>query len=165
MLRALANNLVLSYSLGALPDDGPIERLHRLAPVCQSTSSSLGVKILVLWFSFVSYTNTWLHLKDALLDGDNAFKKAHGMTLFEFLGTNIRFSKVFNDALSNYSTITMKKMLENYNGFDGLSTLIDIGGGTGQTFNKIITKYPTIRGVNFDFAHVIKDAPKYDSIN
>jgi len=104
------------------------------------------------------------HLKDAVLDGDNAFKKAHGMTLFEYLGIDIRFSKVFNDAMSNYSTITVKKMLENYNGFDGLSTLVVIGGGTGQALNMIIAKYPTIRGVNFDLAHVIKDAPKYDSI-
>ena len=86
------------------------------------------------------------------------------MTLFEYLATDMRFSKVFNDAMSNYSTITMKKMLENYNGFDGLSTLVDIGGGTGQTLNMIIAEYPTIRGINFDLPHVIKDAPKYDGI-
>ncbi|KAJ8443725.1 hypothetical protein Cgig2_029630 [Carnegiea gigantea] len=77
-------------------------------------------------------------------------------------GTDMRFSKVFNDAMSNYSTITMKKMLENYNRFDGLSTLVDVGGATGQTLNMIITKYRTIRGINFDLPHVIKDAPKYD---
>jgi len=86
------------------------------------------------------------------------------MTLFEYLGTDMRYSKVFNDAMSNCSTITMKKMLENYNGFDGLSTLVDVGGGTGQTLNMIIAKYPTIRGINFDLPHVIKDAPKYDGI-
>ena len=88
------------------------------------------------------------HLKDAVLDGDSAFKKAHGMTLFEYLATDMTFSKVFNDAMSNYSTITMKKMLENYNGFDGLSALVDVGGGTGQTLNMISAKYPTIRGIN-----------------
>ena len=86
------------------------------------------------------------------------------MTLFEYLAIDMRFSKVFNDAMSNYSTIAMKKMLENYNGFDGLSTLVDVGGGTGQTLNMIIAKYPTIRGINFDLPHVIKDAPKYDGI-
>ena len=58
----------------------------------------------------------------------------------------------------------MKKMLENYNGFDGLSTLVDVGGGTRQTLNMIIAKYPTTGGVNFELAHVIKDALKYDSI-
>ncbi|KAJ8443733.1 hypothetical protein Cgig2_029638 [Carnegiea gigantea] len=138
MLRVLANNSILSCSLRALPNEGPIERLYGLAPVCQH------------------------HLKDAVLDGDSAFKRAHGMTLFEYLSTDMRFSKVFNDAMSNYSTMTTKKMLENYNGFDGLSTLVDVGGGTGQTLNMIAAKYPTIRGVNFDLPHMIKDAPKYD---
>ncbi|KAJ8443729.1 hypothetical protein Cgig2_029634 [Carnegiea gigantea] len=162
MLRVLANNSILSCSLRALPTDGPIERLYGLAPVCQFFIKPEDFGPMVLLLQDKICTDTWHHLKDAVLDGDSAFKKAHGMTLFEYLATDMRFSKVFNDAMSSYSTITMKKMLENYNGFDGLSTLVDIGGGTGQALNMIIAKYPTIRGINFDLPHVIKDTPKYD---
>ncbi|KAJ8443721.1 hypothetical protein Cgig2_029626 [Carnegiea gigantea] len=162
MLRVLANNSILSCSLRALPNDGPIERLYGLAPICQFFTKPEDFGPMVLLCQDKIYASIWHHLKDAVLDGDSAFKKAHGMTVFEYLGTDMRFSKVFNDAMSNYSTITMKKMLQNYNGFDGLSTLVDVGGGTGQTLNMIIAKYPTIRGVNFDLPHVIKDAPKYD---
>ncbi|KAJ8443722.1 hypothetical protein Cgig2_029627 [Carnegiea gigantea] len=151
----------------ALPNDGPIERLYRFAPAYQSSSSSLSLNICFGPMRGHRNRGSVLekhHLKDAVLGGDSAFKKAHGMTLFEYFGTDMRFSKVFNDAMLNYSTITMKKMLENCNGFDDLSTLVDVGGGPGQTLNMIIAKYPTIRGVNFDLAHVIKDAPKYDGV-
>jgi len=58
----------------------------------------------------------------------------------------------------------MKKTLENYNGFDSLSMLPDVGGGTGQTLNMIITEYRSSKGINFDLAHVIKDAPKHGRI-
>ena len=86
------------------------------------------------------------------------------MTLLDYLGKDMRFSKVFNDAMWTYLTLTMKKILENYYGFDDLSTLIDIRGGTGQILNMIISKYPTIRGTNVDLPHVTNDAPKYDDI-
>ena len=55
----------------------------------------------------------------------------------------------------------MKKILETYDGFDGLKTLVDVGGGTGATLNMIVTKHPSIKGINFDLQHVIEDAPAY----
>ena len=86
------------------------------------------------------------------------------MTVFEYLRADMRFSEVFNNAMSSSSTISTEKMLENYIGFDGLSTLVDVGGGTGETLNMIIAKYPAIKGINFDLPHAIKVAPKHDGI-
>lgn len=104
------------------------------------------------------------HLKDAVLDGEIPFNKAYGMTAFEYHGTDPRFNKVFNQGMSNHSTITMKKILETYNGFDGLKTVVDVGGGTGATLNMIVSKYPSIKGINFDLPHVIEDAPSYPGL-
>lgn len=104
------------------------------------------------------------HLKDAVLDGGIPFNKAYGMTAFEYHGTDPRFNKVFNQGMSNHSTITMKKILETYKGFDGLKTVVDVGGGTGATLNMIVSKYPSIKGINFDLPHVIEDAPSYPGI-
>ncbi|KAJ8443727.1 hypothetical protein Cgig2_029632 [Carnegiea gigantea] len=95
--------------------------------LCQFFTKPEDFGPMVLLCQDKIYTNIWHHLKDAVLDGDSVFKKAHGMTLFEYLGIDMRFSKVFNNAMSNYSTITMKKMLENYNEFDGLSILVGVG--------------------------------------
>lgn len=83
------------------------------------------------------------------------------MTAFDYHGTDPRFNKVFNQGMSNHSTMTMKKILETYQGFDALKTVVDVGGGTGATLNMIVSKFPSIKGINFDLPHVIEDAPSY----
>lgn len=83
------------------------------------------------------------------------------MTSFEFHGTNPRFNTLFNKGMSDLSSIVMKKILETYTGFDGLRSVVDVGGGTGAVINMIVSKYPTIKGINFDLPHVIKEAPSY----
>ncbi|KAL8127672.1 hypothetical protein AgCh_014541 [Apium graveolens] len=65
--------------------------------------------------------------------------------------------------MKNHSTVIMKKILEKYDGFKGLRTLVDVGGGTGATLSSIISKYPTIKGINFDLPHVVEDAPSYNT--
>lgn len=100
-------------------------------------------------------------MKDAVLEGGIPFNKAYGMTAFEYHGTDPRFNRVFNRGMSDHSTITMKKILETYKGFEGLNSVVDVGGGTGAVLNMIVSKYPSIRGINFDLPHVIQDAPAY----
>lgn len=166
MLRLLASYDMLSYSLRTLPD-GRVERLYGLAPVCQfltKNEDGVALSALSLMNQDKVLIESWYHLKDAVLDGGIPFNKAYGMTAFEYHGTDPRFNKVFNNGMSNHSTITMKKLLENYKGFEGVSTLVDVGGGTGATLNMIISKHPTIRGINFDLPHVIEDAPTYPGV-
>ncbi|KAL3653728.1 Caffeic acid 3-O-methyltransferase [Castilleja foliolosa] len=104
------------------------------------------------------------HLKDAVLDGGIPFNKAYGMTAFEYHGKDLRFNKVFNQGMSNHSTILMKKILDIYDGFEGLNTVVDVGGGIGATLDMIVSKHPSIKGINFDLPHVINDAPSYPGI-
>ncbi|KAE8686502.1 Caffeic acid 3-O-methyltransferase [Hibiscus syriacus] len=46
-----------------------------------------------------------------------------------------------------------------YDGFEGPKTLVDVGGGTGVALKMIVSKYPNIKGINFDLPHVIENAP------
>ncbi|GMH18319.1 hypothetical protein Nepgr_020160 [Nepenthes gracilis] len=103
-------------------------------------------------------------MKDAVLEGGIPFNRAYGMNSFDYHGKDLRFNKIFNDSLANHSTITMKKMLDTYEGFQGLNSLVDVGGGTGASLNMIISKYPTIKGINFDLPHVIQNSPSYPGI-
>lgn len=104
-------------------------------------------------------------MKDAVLEGGIPFNKAHGMTSFEYHGKDLRFNKVFNKGMSDHSTITMKKILETYKGFEGLTSVVDVGGGTGAVLSTIVAKYPSIKGINFDLPHVIEEAPSYPGID
>lgn len=91
--------------------------------------------------------------------GPSAFERAHGMPLFEYMGTNHRFNMLFNQAMSQQSMMVMNKLLDRFHGFDGISVLVDVGGGTGVTLKMIISRYKHITGVNFDLPHVISQAP------
>nr|Q8GU25.1 RecName: Full=Caffeic acid 3-O-methyltransferase; Short=CAOMT; Short=COMT; AltName: Full=S-adenosysl-L-methionine:caffeic acid 3-O-methyltransferase [Rosa chinensis]CAD29457.1 caffeic acid O-methyltransferase [Rosa chinensis] len=166
MLRLLASYSILTYSLRTLPD-GKVERLYGLGPVCKFlTKNEDGVSIaaLCLMNQDKVLVESWYHLKDAVLDGGIPFNKAYGMTAFDYHGTDPRFNKVFNKGMADHSTITMKKILETYKGFEGLTSIVDVGGGTGAVVNMIVSKYPSIKGINFDLPHVIEDAPQYPGV-
>ena len=104
------------------------------------------------------------HLKEAVLEGGIPFNMTHGMTSFEYFGKDPRLNKIFNNGMFSHSTITMKKFLENYKGFESLKSVVDVGGGIGASLNMIISKYPSIKGINFDLPHVIQDAPAYPGV-
>ena len=57
----------------------------------------------------------------------------------------------------NHSTIVMTEIPKCYNGFDNLNSVVDVGDG----YYMIVSKYPLIKGINYDLPHVIKHAPQY----
>ncbi|MFQ6659027.1 hypothetical protein Gotur_028071 [Gossypium turneri] len=61
----------------------------------------------------------------------------------------------------NHTGLVLKEILHSYKGLQQLSSLVDVGGGLGITLNLITSKYPSIKGINFDLPHVIQHAPAY----
>ena len=100
-------------------------------------------------------------MKDAILEGGNQFKKVHGMPIFQYMDMDPTFNEVFNKGMADLSTIIMKKILEVYQGFEGLTSLVDVGGGTGKCLSMITSKDASIKGINFDSPHVTQSAPSY----
>ncbi|XP_077249282.1 caffeic acid 3-O-methyltransferase-like [Tasmannia lanceolata] len=161
ILRLLASYSILTCSV-VTHENGKLQRLYGLAPVCKflvQNQEAGSVGPLLLMNHDKVFMETWHHLKDAVLEGGIAFDKAFGMNVFEYPGTDPRFNKVFNRGMSNHTKLTMNKILERYKGFDDLKVLVDVGGGVGTTLNMIVTKYPHIKGINFDLPHVVADAP------
>ncbi|KAK9122375.1 hypothetical protein Syun_019992 [Stephania yunnanensis] len=143
-------------------ENGQVERMYGLAPVCKYlVSNEDGVSLSPIMFLIQdkALMDSWYHLKDAVLDGGVPFNKAHGVQLFEYPGIDRRFNDVLNIAMFNHTTIIMKKILERYKGFEDVKELVDVGGGIGTTISIITSKYPTIKGINFDLLHVIERAP------
>ncbi|KAH7839375.1 hypothetical protein Vadar_003340 [Vaccinium darrowii] len=56
----------------------------------------------------------------------------------------------FKASTGDYNTIFMKQILETYKGFKGLNLIVDVGGGHGAVHSIIVSKYRTIKGINFD---------------
>ncbi|XP_073310754.1 caffeic acid 3-O-methyltransferase-like [Primulina huaijiensis] len=163
ILRLLASYSILNCRVKTLPDGG-VERLYSLAPVCKfyaKNDDGVSLAPLLIMYQDRVHLETWYHLKDAILEGGVPFEKVYKMSTFEYHGTDPRFNKVFNRAMSNYSTIMMKKIVDTYEGFKSLRTLVDVGGGIGDSLRMILSKHPNIKGINFDLPHVIQEAPSF----
>ncbi|KAE8683927.1 Caffeic acid 3-O-methyltransferase 3 [Hibiscus syriacus] len=108
--------------------------------------------------------DSWYQLKDAVLPGENPFTKTHGMKINEYLRNDARFGDVFKVAMIDYNKLFVEEMLKSYRGFDGLNSLVDVGGGNGFILHSIVSKYPSIKGINFDLPHIIEKSPSYPGI-
>ncbi|KAL5558473.1 hypothetical protein UlMin_034684 [Ulmus minor] len=167
MLRLFASNSLLTCSSVRRNGAEVAERLYGLTPaakyfVRQKDESSL-VSLFPLQYHPLGL-QAWLHMKDAILEGGSQFDKAHGMSLFKYMDTDPSFGGIFHGAMVARSTILMKRVLEIYKGFEGVKTLVDVGGGTGLALNAIISKYPSIKGINLDLSHAIQTAPSYPGV-
>ncbi|XP_073138051.1 caffeic acid 3-O-methyltransferase-like [Henckelia pumila] len=110
-------------------------------------------------------TNMFIPLEDAVLEGGYLFEKANGaQPFYEHMASNPESNKIFNDAMGCVSTPIMKRILKVYNGFEGLRTIVDVGGGNGTTLNMITTEHTWIKGINFDSPEVIQTAPTYEGV-
>ncbi|XP_059455378.1 caffeic acid 3-O-methyltransferase-like isoform X2 [Corylus avellana] len=167
MLRLLATYSLLTCSMRTC-EDGRVERLYGVSPAgkffAQNGDGGL-LSSMALLNSHPNVAEVWRHLKDAILEEGNLYEKVHGTTnIFEYMEADPTLNKIFNKAMADLSGISMKKVLETYKGFEGVSLLVDVAGCTGADLNMIISKYPSIRGINFDLPHMIQHAPSYPGI-
>ncbi|XVE62540.1 hypothetical protein DITRI_Ditri06bG0125800 [Diplodiscus trichospermus] len=168
ILRILASHSILTYDL-ATSKDGHVQALYGLAPIAKyflhyDDGISLIPQLATLTGKY--FHESWYHLKEATLEGGAVpFVKAHGMHLFELAAKNDELSDMFNNTMSNLTAIVMKKLLGIYKGFEGITQLVDVGGGLGTNLKLIISKHPHIKGINFDLPQVIKDAPPFPGVD
>ncbi|CAN4087096.1 unnamed protein product [Withania somnifera] len=161
MLYVLASYSLFDCSL-VEEENGVTRRVYGLSGVGKffvrdEDGASMGPLLALLQDKV--FINSWFELKDAVLEGGVPFDRVHGVHAFEYPKLDPKFNDVFNKAMINNTTVVMKKILENYNGFENLNTLVDVGGGLGVNLKMITSKYPTIKGTNFDLPHVVQHAP------
>ncbi|CAF2140556.1 hypothetical protein BRARA_B02155 [Brassica rapa] len=168
MLRLLVSHSILKCRVIETGGTGNTERVYAAEPVCKfflkDSDGSGSLASLFLLFHTQVHFNTWDNLKDVILDGKDAFISAQGMPLFEYISSDQQFSEVFHRAMSESATMVMKKVLEVYRGFEDVNTLVDVGGATGTILGLITSKHPHIKGINFDLAQVLTNAPSYPGV-
>ncbi|VFQ95716.1 unnamed protein product [Cuscuta campestris] len=168
MLRLLACYKVLSCTVVEGGGAGDVTRHYGLAPVGKyfvpNKEDGASVGPLLALLQDKVFLNSWYELKGAILEGGVPFNRVYGMHAFEYPGKDPRFNEVFNKAMLNHTTLVMGGILRRYNGFEGVGTLVDVGGGLGVSLSIISAKYPRIKAINFDLPHVIKHAPPYPGV-
>ncbi|GAU19817.1 hypothetical protein TSUD_170420 [Trifolium subterraneum] len=169
MLRLLASHSLLSISTRTNDDDGTSVRVYSLSPTGKyfvSGENDCGyMGSMVSYLSHPAFSGVWLNLKEAVMDPQiDLFKRVHGISLFEYFKKDPQINNIFNKSMTDTCAIHMKRILEIYKGFEGISTLVDVGGGDGQSLKTIISKYPSLKAINFDLPQVIDNAPLFQGI-
>ncbi|GKU92967.1 hypothetical protein SLEP1_g6616 [Rubroshorea leprosula] len=103
-------------------------------------------------------TKPWYHLASWLQNDNNvnAFATKHGTTFWECASGEPKCSHFFNNAMASDSRLVSRVLIDNHrNVFEGLSSLVDVGGGTGTLANAVANAFPHLDCIVFDLPHVV----------
>jgi len=87
--------------------------------------------------------------------GSPSFNKVFGASLFEYLQRNAEACDAFNQGMSDLSSMLAYAVLLAYD-FDGISSIVDVGGGEGKLLETILDFYPGVEGTVFDSSRTIE---------
>ncbi|KAG8382577.1 hypothetical protein BUALT_Bualt05G0092100 [Buddleja alternifolia] len=156
-------SLLASYSI-LICSANQAERFYSLAPVSKyflRNANGVSLAPLLLANQDKIMIDMWYHMKDAVIEGGLPFNRAYGMDASEYIVKNPSYLQLFKASMSSYNSMFMEKILETYRGFEGLESIVDVGGGDGSILKTIVDKYPSIKGINFDIAPVIAKNDSY----
>ncbi|HVO56513.1 MAG TPA: methyltransferase [Dongiaceae bacterium] len=102
-------------------------------------------------------TNGWGNLTHTVRTGKRVLAEQYGNDLFQFFAQNPEEAKIFNQAMTDLSAVDGPALASTYS-FEGLNSVVDIGGGVGLLLATVLHKNPHLRGTLMDMPHVIESA-------
>ncbi|XP_058103356.1 probable O-methyltransferase 3 [Magnolia sinica] len=151
-------------------DQGGDEEGYVLAPpsrlLLKDTATCMSPFLLVVLDPVVvmpwHFLSTWL-VGD---DPTTAFKTAHGMDMWDHMAQSPRHHNLFNDAMASDAQVAMSIVVKECGlVFQGLRSLVDVGGCTGTATRAIANAFPHVKCTVFDLPHVIASMPKSKNVD
>ncbi|KAL0377066.1 UNVERIFIED_CONTAM: putative O-methyltransferase 3 [Sesamum calycinum] len=103
-------------------------------------------------------TEPWQHLSGWFrnIEDRTTFHTTHGMSLWEQKKQNPRFGHLFDQGMGNDATIVANVITRDCRQvFEGLDSVVDVGGGTGTLAKAIAEAFPQIHCTVLDLAPVV----------
>jgi O-methyltransferase/methyltransferase family protein len=150
-MRSLAN-------LGLVTEDGT----HRFAltPLGEAlkTGAPGAARATILTMASDWWMRGFGQLPYSLETGKSGFEKSLGMPFFDWLATHPQEASLFSETMVGFHGAEPPAVAAAYD-FSGLTTVVDVGGATGNLLTTILGRYPASRGILYDLPHVVRDAP------
>ncbi|KAL2483378.1 O-methyltransferase family protein [Forsythia ovata] len=102
-------------------------------------------------------TEPWHHLS-AWFENENStpFDTAHGRMLWEHAGQEPRLNNFFNEAMASDARLVTSLLIRDCKHvFEGLNSIVDVGGGTGTVSKIISDEFPNLKCTVLDLPHVV----------
>lgn len=103
-------------------------------------------------------TAPWHRVGDWFRSSDpNPFVTTHGRSLWDMARQEPRLNQFFNDAMASDALLVSGFIIGNYKQvFEGLNSLVDVGGGNGIMAKVIAEAFPEMKCTVLDLPHVVQ---------
>ena len=116
-----------------------------------------------------NFIRSWGRLSEVFTDtgASTLFQKANnGKEVWEVLKETSNRGNLFNEAMASHSKPLMRGLVGTYpHIFDGLHSLVDVGGGTGTAVKIIAEAFPGLRCTVFDLPQLVAEASRNDNFH
>src|SRR6184192_2161519 len=142
VLRALA-------AVGVITQDD--QRRFGATPLSDTLRSDVrgSLRALAMTELGEEHYPAWGELMHSVRTGKIAFDKAFGGPVWEFFGKNPENARIFNNAMSGMTAQAEQALHAAYK-FEGISAIMDVGGGHGGLITSILKRNLAMRGILFD---------------
>lgn len=119
----------------------------------------LNLRSLVLLTHDPPLQKAWLELGNWYKnDSPTAFHTAHGKSYWDYIVEEPKLGDTFNDVMASESSLIVNVLItECRHVFEGLTSLVDVGGGTGTVAIAIAKAFPALKCTVLDLPHVIEN--------
>lgn len=110
--------------------------------------------------------NPWFQLSNWFTNEDpTPFHTQNGMTFWDYISHDPKLNRLFNDGMTGDTRLVSSVLIEKCKGvFEGLESLVDVGGGTGTMAMAISKSFPQLKCIVFDLPHVVDGLHGTESI-
>ncbi|KAL0377064.1 UNVERIFIED_CONTAM: putative O-methyltransferase 3 [Sesamum calycinum] len=161
-VRRLMRTLVHSGVFVLEKIDSSDEQGYSLAPASRLLMGDhpMSMKAFLLCQLDSTLTEPWQHLSGWFRNNEDrtAFHATHGMSLWEQKERNPRFSNLFDQGMASDTPMVADVITRDCRQvFEGLGSLVDVGGGTGSLAKAVAEAFPQIHCTVLDLAPVVAD--------
>jgi hypothetical protein len=151
LMRALAN-------LGILTERA--EQRFALTALGEAlkTGAPGSARASVIFSGNPSSQSGWDHVVYSIETGEPGFEKAQGVTFFDYLAHHPEEASLFSEMMVGIHNQEPAAVATAYD-FSVFTTIVDVGGATGNMLAAVLSHHAKPRGVLFDRPHVVTDAP------
>lgn len=150
LMRATASVGVLLEGPDGKFSQTPISALLR-------SSGSPSLRGWAMMSSQEWHMRGWEHLEYCVRTGKQALDKIYGKQAFELFADRPEAAAIFNQAMTDLSTLDSPAVAE-ADAFADIRSIVDIGGGHGLLLATILQRHPHLEGTLYDVPRVIEGA-------
>ncbi|KAL2483370.1 O-methyltransferase family protein [Forsythia ovata] len=104
------------------------------------------------------FIEPWHHVSESFQKKEHLapFEIAHGRTFWEYAVQDQRLNNFFNEAMASDARFVTSVLIRDCKHvFEGLNSMVDVGGGTGNVSKAIAEAFPYLKCTVFDIPHVV----------